>query len=52
MRIWLYATPTDKRRPFTGLATMAKNVMGEDPLNGHLFVFINRPQMQLKILYF
>ncbi len=37
---------------FTGLAMMAKNVMGEDPLNGQLFVFINRRQTQRKILYF
>ena len=52
VRIWLYARPTDMRRSFNGLAAMAKNVMGEDPLSGHLFVFINRRQTQLKILYF
>lgn len=52
VKIWLYAKPTDMRRSFTGLAAMAKNLVGEDPLSGHLFVFINRRQTQIKILYF
>jgi len=52
VRIWLYARPTDMRRSFNGLAAMARNVMGEDPLGGHAFVFINRRQTQIKILYF
>ncbi len=29
-----------------------KNKIQEDPLSGHLFVFINRRQTQMKILYF
>ena len=52
VKIWLYAKSTDMRRPFTGLTAMAKNVVGENPLSGHLFVFINRRQTQIKILYF
>ncbi len=52
VKIWLYAKPTDMRRSFTGLAAMAKNIIGESPLSGHLFVFINRRQTQIKILYF
>ena len=52
VKIWLYAKPTDMRRSFTGLAAMAKNLIGEDPLSGNFFVFINRRQTQLKILYF
>lgn len=52
VRIWLYAWPTDMRRSFNGLAAMAKNAMGESPLSGHIFVFINRRQTQIKILYF
>lgn len=52
VKIWLYGKPTDMRKSFTGLAAMTKNVIGENPLSGHLFVFINRRQTQLKILYF
>lgn len=39
------------RRGFDGLAAMASSVLGEDPLSGHLFVFRNRRQDRLKILY-
>ncbi len=52
VKIWLYAKPTDMRRSFTGLTAMAKNLMNEDPLSGNFFVFINRRQTQIKILYF
>lgn len=52
VKIWLYAKPTDMRKSFTGLYALAKNQVGEDPLSGHLFVFINRRQTQIKILYF
>lgn len=52
VKIWLYAKPTDMRRSFDGLAAMAKNLIAEDPLSGHFFVFINRRQTQIKILYF
>ena len=52
VKIWLYAKPTDMRKSFLGLRTLAKNQIGEDPLSGHLFVFINRRRTQVKILYF
>lgn len=39
------------RRGFDGLAAMASGVLGEDPLSGHLFVFRNRRQDRIKILY-
>ena len=52
VQIWLYAQPTDMRRSFNGLSAMVKNVMGENPLSGHIFAFINRRQTQIKFLYF
>lgn len=39
------------RRAFDALARMAAEVMGEDPLSGHLFVFRNKRGDRLKILY-
>ena len=51
-RIWLCTTPTDMRRSFDGLSAMVKNHLGEDPISGHWFVFINRRRTQLKVLAF
>ena len=52
VRIWLYAQPTDMRKSFDGLVVLVKHQLQEDPLSGHLFVFINRKRTYLKILYF
>lgn len=38
------------RRQFDGLARAAREVIKEDPLSGHLFVFCNRRHNRLKIL--
>jgi transposase len=50
-RILLCADVTDMRRGFDGLAAMTREVIGEDPLSGHLFVFRNRRRDRMKILY-
>lgn len=52
IRIWLYAQPTDMRKSFNGLVALVKNQLQENPLNGQLFVFINRKRTYLKVLYF
>ncbi len=49
-RIFLAPGPTDMRRSFDGLAEMVRQRMGDDPLNGHLYVFNNRRRNRLKIL--
>jgi transposase len=51
LRIFLYGAPCDMRKSFHGLVALAKNAMGQDPLSGHLFVFVNRRGNQLKALY-
>jgi transposase len=50
-RIYLAAGPTDMRRGFDTLAAQVREVLGQDPLSGHLFVFISRRKDRLKILY-
>lgn len=52
LRIWLHTEPTDMRKSYNGLSALVKNKLKENPLSGHLFVFINRKQTQMKILYF
>ncbi len=51
-RIWLYARSTDMRKSFDGLSALVKQQLQEDPLSGQLFVFVNRRQTQMKVLYF
>jgi len=51
VRILLCREPADMRRAFDGLARMAVEFMGADPLSGHLFVFRNKRGDRLKILY-
>lgn len=52
VRVWLHNRPTDMRKSFDGLAALVKHTLGEDPISGHLFVFVNRKQTYVKILYF
>lgn len=51
-RIWLCTLPTDMRKSFNGLSALVKNQLQHDPLSGHHFVFVNRRQTQMKVLYF
>ena len=39
------------RKGFNGLAAATRQVIGEDPLSGHLFVFFNRRRDRTKILF-
>jgi len=51
MRIFLARDPVDMRKSFHGLVGLAESVLREDPLSGHLFVFINRRRDRIKLLY-
>jgi transposase len=39
------------RRSFDGLAGITREVLGLDPLSGHVFVFFNRRGDRVKILF-
>jgi len=49
--IYIATRPVDMRKSFDGLAALVKNAFTKDPLDGTLFVFINRVADRLKILY-
>lgn len=51
LRVFVCTQPADMRRSFDGLCGMAQNILQQDPLSGHLFVFRNRNRDRLKILY-
>jgi transposase len=39
------------RKSFDGLYALTRHGLQQDPLSGHLFVFINRRATQMKVLY-
>jgi len=51
VRIYLCVLPVDMRRSFDSLAGLVREHLGQDPLSGHLFVFRNREEDKVKILY-
>ena len=52
LSIWLYRRPVDMRKSYDGLIALARGSLGENPLSGALFVFVNRRRRQMKCLYF
>lgn len=50
VRIYVSVEPVDLRRGFDGLAAATRQIIRENPLSGHLFVFLNRRANRLKIL--
>lgn len=50
-RIFVCTGVVDMRRAFDGLAATTREVLGEDPEGGALFVFANRRRDRLKILW-
>lgn len=52
VRIFLCSRSTDMRKSFDGLTGLVQQCFGQDPLTGHLFLFLNRRRDRLKVLYF
>lgn len=51
IRVHLYGQPVDMRQSFDGLSALTRQELGQNPLSGRLFVFINRRATQMKVLY-
>lgn len=49
--IFLYREPTDMRKGFDGLSGIVRSEFAADPLDGSLFLFVNRRRDRLKILH-
>lgn len=50
-RIFLATEPTDLRKSYDGLSTLVESRFGMDPVSGDLFVFLNRTQTQVRMLF-
>jgi transposase len=51
VRVYLCTAPTDMRKSFDGLFALVQQVFQRDPLDGHLFLFLNRRRDRVKILW-
>ena len=51
VRVHVYGRPVDMRKSFDGLYALTRQELAQDPLNGRLFIFINRRATQVKVLY-
>jgi transposase len=50
VRIYVAAEAVDLRWGFDGLAAATRSLIRQDPLNGHLFVFLNGRRNRIKPL--
>ena len=51
VRVFVASVPVDLRLSFDSLAACTEDLLHQDPLSGHLFVFRNRQGDRVKILY-
>ena len=51
VRVFLHGQPVDMRKSFDGLIALTRQGLGQDPLSGHVYVYVNRRGDQLKALY-
>ena len=50
-RVYLALGATDMRKAINGLSVLVQDVLNQDPLSSHLFVFCNRARNKIKILF-
>jgi transposase len=51
VRVYVSMEPTDMRSGFDRLAARTREVLHQDPLSGHLFVFFGRGGDRVKMLF-
>ncbi|MEZ5653200.1 MAG: IS66 family insertion sequence element accessory protein TnpB [Burkholderiaceae bacterium] len=51
VRVFVCTRATDMRKSFDGLVGLTRQVLGQDPISGDLFVFVNRKGTMVKVLY-
>jgi transposase len=50
MRILVATQPLDMRKGIDGIAALCKQVLGENPMSGAVFLFVSRSRKHLRIL--
>lgn len=50
VRVYVAIQPVNLHRSFDGLAAEVRSVLAQDPLSGHVFVFLNKRRTMMKLL--
>lgn len=50
LRYYLYNGTTDMRKSYNGLTIVVRSELGCSPLNGDVFIFLNKHRNQVKLL--
>jgi transposase len=51
-KIFVNIEPVDFRSRFRGLSAITRNIIGQDPLSGHIFIFRNTRNNAVKMICF
>jgi transposase len=49
-KFYLYTSSTDMRKSFDALSGLVRNAMGQNPLDGSVYVFLNKRRNLIKLL--
>jgi transposase len=49
-QLYLYREATDMRKSFDGLCGIIQYRLGQNPMNGDVFIFLNKPRNRIKLL--
>jgi transposase len=52
VEVFAHAEPVDMRKSFDTLAALVKEAIGQNLLNGSLFLFVSKNRKRAKVLYF
>jgi transposase len=48
--VWAYGAPADLRKGFDGLSALVSQGLGQDPLSGDCYLFVNATRKRAKVL--
>ena len=51
VRVFVSTQPADMRKSFDGLMALTRRSLGQDPVSGDLYAYVNRAGTMVKILY-
>lgn len=49
-RFYICTAPIDMRKGIDGLCGVVRHLLEDDPLNGYVFIFFNKPRDKIKLL--